>query len=56
MQKFKVDITEILQKTVTISADSPEEAERIVETGWNNSDYLLDAEDFKQVSFKARRD
>lgn len=56
MQEFQVVITEVLQKTVTVSADSKEEAERIVETGWNNSDYLLDAEDFKQVSFKARRD
>lgn len=56
MQKFKVDITEILQKTVTISADSPEEAERIAETGWKSADYLLDADDFKEVLFSVRRD
>lgn len=33
MQKFQVVITEVLQKTVTVSADSKEEAERIAETG-----------------------
>ncbi len=50
MQKFKVDITKVLQKTVTVSADSKEEAERIAETGWKNADYLLDADDFKRVN------
>ena len=50
MQKFKVDITKVLQKTVTVSADSKEEAERIAETDWKNADYLLDADDFKRVN------
>lgn len=56
MQEFQVVITEVLQKTVTVSADSKEEAKRIAETGWKNADYLLDADDFKQVTFEARRD
>ena len=50
MQKFEVVITEVLQKTVTVSAASKEEAERIAETGWKNADY------FKEVLFSMRRD
>ena len=56
MQKFEVVITEVLQKTVTVSAASKEEAERIAETGWKNADYLLDADNFKEVLFSMRRD
>ena len=56
MQEFQVVITEVLQKTVTVSADSKEEAKRIAETGWKNADYLLDADDFKEVLFSVRRD
>lgn len=56
MQEFQVVITEVLQKTVTVSAASKEEAERIAETGWKNADYLLDADDFKEVLFSVRRD
>lgn len=56
MQEFRVVITEILQKAVVVFADSKEEAERTAESEWKNSDYLLDADDFKQVTFEARRD
>ena len=56
MQKFQVVITEILQKVVVVFADSKEEAERTAELGWKNSDYVLEADDFKQVTFEARRD
>ena len=56
MQEFQVVITEVLQKTVIVSADSKEEAERRAETGWINADYLLDADDFKEVLFSVRRD
>lgn len=56
MQEFQVVITEVLQKTVIVSADSKEEAERRAATGWKNADYLLDADDFKEVLFSVRRD
>ena len=55
MQEFEVVITEVLQKIVTVSADSKEEAKRIAETGWKSADYLLDADDFKEVLFSVRR-
>ena len=49
-----VTITETLQKTVTVEADSREEAERQVEESWNNSEYILDADSFVGVDFSAR--
>ena len=45
---------ETLQKTVTVEADSREEAERQVEESWNNSEYILDADSFVGVDFSAR--
>lgn len=53
MQLFDVTITEMLKMTVTVDADSPEEAERMVSDGWNNSEYILDAESFAGVGFEA---
>lgn len=55
MQEFQVVTTEVLQKTVIVSADSKGEAERTAKTGWKNADYLLDADDFKEVLFSVRR-
>lgn len=56
MKEFEVVITEVLQKTVIVSADSKEEAEITAETGWKNADYLMDADDFKKILFSIRRD
>ncbi len=41
MKKFDVEITETLQRTVTVEAASQEEAERMVDHGWHNGDYGL---------------
>ena len=41
------------KKTVTVEADSREEAERQVEESWNNSEYILDADSFVGVDFSA---
>ena len=43
MKKFDVEITETLQRTVSVEADSRAEAERLVTEAWNNEDYVLDA-------------
>jgi len=53
MKTYKVTITEKLQKEVEVEASSRYEAERIVEKNWKNSDYILDAESFKGVKFRA---
>ena len=42
MKKFDVEITETLQRTVSVEAASQEEAERMVTESWNNDDYVLD--------------
>jgi len=50
---FKVRITETLQKAVTVEAESREQAEQIVSDNWKDSQYILEAEDFKEVEFTA---
>ena len=66
MKTYEVTITETLQKTVTVEADSREETERQagacgtaagerqVEENWNNSKYILDADSFVGVDFAVR--
>ena len=54
MKTYEVTITETLQKTVTVEADSREQTERQVEENWNNSKYILDADSFVGVDFAVR--
>jgi hypothetical protein len=51
MKTYKVTITETLQMTVEVEAPSRHEAERLVEKRWKDSDYILDADHFKGVTF-----
>lgn len=55
MKEFDVTITETLKVTVTVEADSQLEAEQLVSDRWNNSEYILDAENFIGADFKAKR-
>jgi len=55
-KNFKVKITETLVMTVDIEADSSEEAEQIAWDRWNDSDYILDADNFVGVEFEATED
>lgn len=54
MKTYEVTITETLQKTVEVEANSREEAERQVEQKWNGSEYIIDADSFVGVDFSAR--
>lgn len=54
MKSYNVTITEILEKTVTVEAESADEAEEIVKDAWKSEEYILDSDDFKGVSFEAR--
>ncbi len=48
-----VTITETLQREVVIPGSyTPEEAESLVELAWKNGEYVLDADDFTDVTFK----
>lgn len=53
MKTYKVTITEILQRTVEVKADSTAEAECAAEEKWNDSEYILSAEDFVRAEFSA---
>ena len=52
-RQYAVKITETLEKVVCIEADSRIEAEAIAEENWNNSEYILDAENFVCARFEA---
>lgn len=54
MKTYAVTITETLQKTVEIEANSREEAESLVEARWNDSEYILDGDSFVGVDFSAK--
>ena len=54
MKEYDIKITEVLEKTVQVQAESREEAEAIASENWNNSMYDMDsAEDYADVSFHA---
>lgn len=49
MKEYDVTITETLKMTVTV------EAEQMVSDNWRNQEYILDADNFTGVDFKAKR-
>lgn len=42
MKKYNVEVTEILQKTITVEASSEEEALKIVQAKYNEEEIILD--------------
>ena len=50
-KEYKVLITETLQKTVIVEAESEQEAHRRVSDAWKNSEYILDSDSFQGVEF-----
>ena len=53
MNEYRITITETLQKTVTVEAESREEAEQKVNDAWRRAEYILDAEGNVEVKIKA---
>lgn len=51
MKEFDINITETLEKTVTVAAETREEAEEKVQQAYYNSEYILDFENFTGVNF-----
>jgi hypothetical protein len=51
MKTYKVVITEKLQMTVEVEANSRSEAAEIAEHNWHDSQYILDSEHFKGARF-----
>ena len=56
MKKFNVDIVETLKKTVTVEAETQEEAEQLVTDQWYRGEHILEADDFQGVEFEAKED
>ncbi len=51
MTKYKIKVTEILQKEIEIEADNLDKAIEKVEEMYDNSEIVLDSEDFVSVDF-----
>lgn len=51
MKEYDIIITETLAMTVTVEAENAAQAREIVERGYKNSDYILDADHFQGVTF-----
>lgn len=51
MKEFDINIKETLEKTVSVVAESREDAEEAVRKAYFNSEYVLDAENFTGVNF-----
>ena len=54
MNEYDITIRETLEMTVTVEAESREEARQIVADRWKNSEYILEADSFKDVEFYPR--
>ena len=52
MKFYKVEITEILRRTVTVEARDYDEAISKVREAWRRSEYVLDADDFLEAGFE----
>lgn len=54
MNEYDIAIRETLEMTVTVEAASREEARQMVADRWENGEYILDADSFKDVEFYPR--
>ena len=52
MKEYEVNIVETLKKTVTVEAESPEDAKYQVQKAWSKGEYILDADDFSGLEFE----
>ena len=55
MKEYDIKITETLEKTVTVQAESEAAAEKKVKDAYYNQEHILDADNFTGVDFKAKR-
>lgn len=53
MARYKVEIMETLRYVVEVEAGSQKMAEQIVNDRWKDGEYILDADNFAGVEFKA---
>ena len=51
--EYQVRVREILEREVSVVAESMAQAQELVEKDYRNSEIILDAADYKGVSFAA---
>ncbi len=54
MKTYRVQITERLGMVVEVEAENRMDAERRISDKWMNCEYILDADHFLDVSFRAK--
>lgn len=55
MDDYKVTIKETLERTITVPAETLEEAKDIVKSEYRNQQHILDSSDFTGVTFTVKR-
>lgn len=55
MEDYTVTIKETLERKIPVSAETPEEAEYMVECDYKNQLHILDSSDFTGVTFTAKK-
>lgn len=55
-KEYQIEIEELLQRVVTVKANSLDEAFDIVQNRYKNQEYVLDSEDYKGVDFREYKD
>lgn len=53
MKEYTVTITEVLEKKIIVPALNREEAKKEAEICWRKGEYILDADNFTGVYFRA---
>ena len=53
MARYKVEIIETLRHMVEVKAGNQQMAEQMVDDRWKDGEYILDADNFAGVEFKA---
>ena len=55
MTKYRVDITEVLRRTIEMEAESKEDAIEMVRRMYRNCDIILDASDYIETEISVKR-
>lgn len=56
MKRYLVEVTEILQKQITVNANSREEAEQKVKESYKNEEIILNESDYIDTEFKVLKE
>lgn len=55
MTKYKIEVTEVLKRTIEMEADSEAAAIEMVKRMYHNCDFVLDSSDYIETEFDVKR-